>query len=176
MNDLTESDPTLTSLLRHMPRDVRALVSAVDDLRSKWASANEETRHRLWSAVDDACEVVRPSSALVTPGLLALASEIDDERQRQIARFGAASYPDGTGRPGARERANQMRAACKANGPSEDNWQDIAAEEDAEVAAETDPARLRAELIQAITVKAAWVLDLDRRIAASREANLSDAA
>lgn len=101
-----------------------------------------------------------------TTGLAAIAEAIDTERQRQIAKFGDQHHPDGTGRPGDTEAADRLRAACKANGPAEDNWRDITAEEVAEAFAETDPARLRAELIQAATVIAAWIADIDRRPAA----------
>ena len=98
-----------------------------------------------------------------TPGVKAFAEAVDAERQAQLAKWGDQHHPDGTGRPGSRERADQMRAICQANGPSEDNWQDIAAEEVAEAFAETDPVLLRAELIQVAAVIAAWVHDIDNR-------------
>lgn len=75
-----------------------------------------------------------------TPGVRSFAEAVDAERQRQLAKWGEQNHPDGTGRPGDRENADRMRAICKANGPAEDNWRDILAEEVAEAFAETDRA------------------------------------
>lgn len=100
-----------------------------------------------------------------TPGLAQHMVEVDAERQRQIAKWGEQHHPDGTGRPGDRETADRMRAICKANGPAEDNWRDILAEEIAEAFAETDPELLRVELVQCGAVIAAWLADLDSRTA-----------
>lgn len=98
-----------------------------------------------------------------TPGVKDFAEAIDAERQAQLAKWGDQQHHDGTGRFGDRETADLMRTICQANGPDEDNWRDILAEEIAEAFAETDPARLRAELIQAGAVIAAWIHDIDRR-------------
>lgn len=87
------------------------------------------------------------------------------ENRRQIERYGELTYPNGTGRPGDQEAAEALKAACKANSPAEDNWRDIAAEEVAEAFAETDPKKLRVELVQAMAVMKAWVKDIDRRAA-----------
>ena len=99
-----------------------------------------------------------------TPGVKDFAEAVDAERQRQLAKWGDQKHPDGTGRPGDRENADRMRAICKANGPAEDNWRDIAAEEVAEAFAETDPELLLVELDQAAAVFAAWRYDLLRRM------------
>lgn len=99
----------------------------------------------------------------VTPGLRAFAEAVDDERQRQIAKWGEQFHPDGTGRPGDRENADRMRAICKANGPNEDNWRDILAEEIAEAFAETNPELLRTELIQCAAVIQHWISNIERR-------------
>lgn len=98
-----------------------------------------------------------------TPGVAQHMVEVDAERQRQIARWGHQSHPDGTGRPGDREEADRLRAACKANGPAEDNWRDILAEEIAEAFAETDPDLLRVELIQCAAVIQHWIHNIDDR-------------
>lgn len=101
---------------------------------------------------------------LVTPDGLVLA-EVANERGRQDATWGEQNHPDGTGRPGSREFADYVRALCKANGPAEDNWRDILYEEVAEAFAETDPAKLRAELIQVAAVAVNWIGAIDRRTA-----------
>lgn len=98
-----------------------------------------------------------------TPGVRQFAEDVDTERQRQIAKWGQQNHPDGTGRPGDREEADRLRAACKANGPAEDNWRDILAEEVAEAFAETDPELLRIELIQCAAVIQHWIHNLDNR-------------
>jgi hypothetical protein len=89
--------------------------------------------------------------------------EIAAERIRQDAKWGEQNHPDGTGRPGDAEEATRLRAACKANGPAEDNWRDILTEEVAEAFAETGPDALRAELIQVAAVVVAWIGAIDRR-------------
>jgi hypothetical protein len=85
------------------------------------------------------------------------------EREYQYQQWGEQNHPDGTGRPGDRENADYMRAICKANGPAEDNWRDILAEEIAEAFAESEPGRLREELIQCAAVCVAWVEAIDSR-------------
>jgi hypothetical protein len=92
-----------------------------------------------------------------------VAIDVTRERERQNAKWGDLHYPDGTGRPGAAEFAAGFKAICKANDPDEDNWQDILTEEVFEALAETDPAMLRAELIQIAAVAQAWAEDIDSR-------------
>ena len=91
--------------------------------------------------------------------------EVIDERARQDAKWGEQNHPDGTGRPGSRELADWARARCQANGPGEDNWQDILTEEMYEAFAETDPMLLRAELVQTAAVIVQWIQAIDRRVA-----------
>ena len=98
-----------------------------------------------------------------TPGLKAFAEAVDGERQRQLAKWGEQRHPDGTGRPGDRENADRMRAICKANGPAEDNWRDILAEEIAEAFAETDPELLVVELVQCAAVIQNWIATIEGR-------------
>lgn len=90
-------------------------------------------------------------------------NEIRSERQRQNEKFGTLRYPDGTGRRGDIEEALRLKAICKANGPAEDNWRDILAEEKGEAFAETHPGLLRAELVQIAAVAVAWIEDIDQR-------------
>jgi hypothetical protein len=93
--------------------------------------------------------------------------EIAYEREAQDRKWGEQNHPDGTGRPGDADMAILDRAKCKANGPEEDNWRDILQEEVSEAFAETDPARLRIELIQVAAVATAWIEHIDRRGVAS---------
>ena len=89
--------------------------------------------------------------------------EILAERLRQDAKWGEQNHPDGTGRPGSRQDANYYRNLCKGNSPSQDNWQDILSEEVYEAYAESDPPKLRAELVQTAAVCVAWIEAIDRR-------------
>ncbi|MEU0087218.1 hypothetical protein [Streptomyces sp. NPDC006274] len=110
---------------------------------------------------------------LNTPGLSRFAHAIDRERQTQLAKFGDQHHRDGTGpdrvwsftgpasfvASTAREAVEQLAA----EGDGYVSWLDIALEEFAEAAAESDPARLRAELIQVAAICAAWIYDIDTR-------------
>ena len=100
-----------------------------------------------------------------TPGLKAFAEAVDVEAQRQHRQWGEQRHPDGTGRPGDRENADRMRAICKANGPGQDNWRDILAEEIAEAFAETDPELLVVELTQCAAVIQNWITTIKGRSA-----------
>lgn len=105
-----------------------------------------------------------------TPGVKPFAEAVDAERQAQIAKFGDQRHPAGTG-PDARLLGKPMTtylaairgAVDDANERGEATWLGILLEEVFEAAVESDPARLRAELIQVATVCAAAVYDLDRR-------------
>lgn len=97
----------------------------------------------------------------------AVLNDVEDERDRQVARFGEQSHPDGTDEcfsvmaDIARQAADSAdRAGCL-------TWLDILREETEEAAAETDPDKLRAELVQVAAVCVAWIEDLDRRKKAS---------
>lgn len=105
-----------------------------------------------------------------TPGLAAFAEDIDDERQAQLAKWGDQHHPNGTGQYPETIDADVARMACQsaAEGGYLD-WLHILREEVAEAFAESDPAKLRAELIQAAAVIAAWVYDLDRRVGGEQQ-------
>lgn len=113
--------------------------------------------------VNNLIEAFRRAFAKSRNGRIRVSADVRTERDRQEARWGVLSYPDGTGRPGDEETAQALKAACKANTPEQDNWRDILAEEVAEAFAETDPAALRAELVQVAAVAQAWAEDIDRR-------------
>lgn len=99
-----------------------------------------------------------------TPGVAAFAEAVDEERARQLAKWGDQRHPDGTGGPAMRQRADEARAQCQYlaenGGP---DWRAILLEEVYEAMAEDDPTALRAELVQSAAVIAAWISDLDRR-------------
>jgi hypothetical protein len=106
-----------------------------------------------------------------TPGVRDFAQAVDAERQRQLEQWGDQRHPDGThperevipGWP-AGELADAARNACqRAAEMGIVTWRDIFTEEACETLAETDPAQLRAELIQVAAVCAAWITDIDNR-------------
>lgn len=90
--------------------------------------------------------------------------DVSVEREQQDRKWGEQNHPDGTG--GAsnkfiseRTRANTDRAFQKGEG----TWRHILQEEVWEAFAESDPERLRGELIQVAAVAVAWVEAIDRR-------------
>lgn len=100
--------------------------------------------------------------AFTTPGIDAFTVELDAERQRQLAAFGDQHHPAGTSSQ-HRTDADAARRACQqAAADGTLTWTHILLEEFCEAVAETDPARLRTELVQLAAVCAAWVHDLDR--------------
>jgi len=99
-----------------------------------------------------------------TPGLKAFAEAVDTERQAQLAKFGDQRHADGTGAEYYVGMADEARGDCQAAAEQGDaTWSLILLEEVFEALAESDPAKLRTELIQAGAVIAAWIRDLDRR-------------
>lgn len=108
--------------------------------------------------------------------------EIARERARQTAKHGDQSHlPDGTGpnvllsgipmwddSTRAGFLANWAKARCKAASQNEGGngtitYEHILTEEWAEAIAESDPAKLRAELLQVAAVAVQWIETLDRR-------------
>jgi len=90
--------------------------------------------------------------------------EIAAERSRQDVKWGEQSHPDGTGNDGDAATAERQRNRCAiAFADGVGTWRHIIREEIAEAFAESDPARLRAELIQVAAVAVAWVEAIDRR-------------
>jgi hypothetical protein len=95
----------------------------------------------------------------------AILAEVQAERARQDAKWGEQNHPDGTGGSARLYIADRCRAAAdKAAEEGTLTWRLISDEEHAEAMAESDPARLRAELIQDAAVKVAWVAAIDRRL------------
>lgn len=90
--------------------------------------------------------------------------EVQAERERQDAKWGEQNHPDGTGNKSQQDYAEHARKWCEAAfGSGYGTWADVLAEEVAEVNAERDPSRLRAELIQVAAVATAWIGAIDRR-------------
>lgn len=91
-------------------------------------------------------------------------AEIHQERLRQDAKWGEQNHPDGTGGPELEQMAGYWRAKCNTDhGRGEGTWLSILLEEVFEALAESDPVKLRAELIQVGAVCAAWAESIDRR-------------
>jgi len=99
-----------------------------------------------------------------TPGLKAFAEAVDDERQRQLAKWGDQRHPDGTGGLFLANMAHVLRSECQeAANRGEVTWRQILMEECGEAFAETDPELLVAELTQAAAVIQAWISDVKGR-------------
>lgn len=102
-------------------------------------------------------------SAGVRGALARVLNEVGAERAAQDARWGTQEFPDGTGEE-FRGDADAARDRCRAAGRAgELTWRHVLAEEFFEALAESDPRRLRAELVQTAAVAVQWVQALDRR-------------
>lgn len=98
--------------------------------------------------------------------LARFAEEIGAERQRQLDKWGDPHHPDGTSGHNYRREADAARRASRRVLDRDTvTWAHILREEFWEAMAETDTVKLRAELIQVAAVCAAWVEDIDGRIA-----------
>lgn len=104
--------------------------------------------------------------------------EIAAERGRQVEKWGVQHHPDSTGGevehafgmarylPGWVNLARSMKARCdRLHHLGRDTWEAILTEEFCEAMAESDPARLREELVQVAAVAVAWIEDIDSRAA-----------
>jgi hypothetical protein len=93
--------------------------------------------------------------------------EVYTERVTQNTKWGEQNHPDGTGGPSRVADADGMRQWTNMQAAEKTlAWIDILEEEVAEALAETDPAKLRAELVQVAAVAAAWIEAIDRRAVA----------
>ena len=93
-----------------------------------------------------------------------IGGEVARERLRQFERFGEQNHPDGTGGDDAEFLAYCAREAYENHRQAGSlTWLDVLREETEEVAAATDEAELRAELVQVAAVAVAWVEAIDRR-------------
>lgn len=86
------------------------------------------------------------------------------ERERQDERWGEQNHPDGTGNEFDPLLAMEAKRICEVKAEAGTvTWRDILTEEVCEAYAESDPVRLREELIQVAAVAQAWVEAIDRR-------------
>lgn len=96
--------------------------------------------------------------------VLSVVGEVVAERERQDAKWGEQNHPDGTGRSWHQHMARSARQTCEEMfAAGQGTWGHILAEEFFEALAESDPVKLRAELIQVAAVSVAWVGAIDRR-------------
>ena len=93
---------------------------------------------------------------------LGVLPEIAAERERQDEKWGEQNHPDGTG-PGYAIDAKRARHRCNlAAALGLVSYRDILEEEMYEAFAESDPDKLRHELVQVAAVAVAWIEKLDR--------------
>jgi hypothetical protein len=91
-------------------------------------------------------------------------AEIARERDAQDAKWGEQNHGDGTGSHALKVAAQDARHwADQQAAEGTLRWIDILDEEVCEAAAESDPAKLRAELVQVAAVAVAWIEAIDRR-------------
>lgn len=91
-------------------------------------------------------------------------AELRAERERQHAKWGEQNLPDGTATEGDREIAECAQMMCQqAAADGTITFRHIAEEEVCEAFAESDPVKLRAELVQCAAVFVQWIEAIDRR-------------
>jgi len=98
---------------------------------------------------------------------LGVVAEIQAECARQDIKWGEQNHPDGTGgalRVSAAGAAKYLTDSAARSGSV--TWRHILIEECCEAYAETDPVKLRAELVQVAAVAVQWVEAIDRRAGA----------
>lgn len=95
-------------------------------------------------------------------------ADVSEERRHQEAKWGPQTHNDGTGEHFIHpEAVTAMREEVErvfAEGTG--TWRHILSEEIAEAFSESNPKRLREELVQVCAVGVAWIEDIDRRAAA----------
>ena len=104
-----------------------------------------------------------PVRTTIRPSVHAIQEALFD----QLASYGVQEYPHGTGRPADRGVADQAHThARQAAAAGTLSWRQLVMADMAEAFAQTDPARLRDELVHALGVAAAWVEALDQEVEA----------
>lgn len=106
-----------------------------------------------------------PVSGLGISSTMKVLGEVENERARQEAKWGEQNHPDGTGVLGNETELADLckKATDEAFEAGRGTWKHILREEYAEAMAESDPARLREELVQVAAVAVAWIEAIDRR-------------
>lgn len=100
--------------------------------------------------------------------MVSVLADVNRERVAQDGKWGEQNHRDGTGGAQDQTVAALARQTCDdAFAAGVGSWALILTEEYAEALAESDPAKLRAELIQVAAVAVAWVEAIDRREATS---------
>ncbi|MFF7561935.1 hypothetical protein ACFZB4_18430 [Streptomyces pseudovenezuelae] len=99
-----------------------------------------------------------------TPGMRNFAEAVDEERQRQLARWGDQRHPILRG-PNNQHLFEQLAQAMRDTNDDDEQrcWMTILLEEAYEAGAERDLAKLRVELVQLAAVCQAMVTDIDSR-------------
>lgn len=93
--------------------------------------------------------------------------EFADERDEQDLAWGEQNHPNGTGRGMDVALASIARTTCQRQfAQKKGTWKLILDEEVREAFAESDPEKLRGELVQVGAVVAAWIQAIDRAAAA----------
>lgn len=91
-------------------------------------------------------------------------NEVVVESVRQDKKWGEQNHPDGTGGPLDVELSSKVRKECdKAAADGSITWRHILAEEVFEAFAETDPEKLKYELLQVAAVALQWRQAIERR-------------
>lgn len=89
--------------------------------------------------------------------------DVRQERLQQDRKWGEQNHPDGTA-DYFKITADAMRSVADYHAKTETlTWRHILEEEFYEALAETDPVKLRAELVQVAAVAVAWIEAIDRR-------------
>jgi hypothetical protein len=102
-------------------------------------------------------------SLLDLAGVDRVLSLLRSERITQNLKWGEQNHPNGTGGEDRIREATWAREYCqRASDFGTVTWADIFEEEAFEALAESDPERLRAELLQVAAVAVAWVEAIDR--------------
>lgn len=98
------------------------------------------------------------------PGLPRVLRDVADERLRAEEKFPGQHLPDGTEDTEERRHAADVARVFTKRAAADGTvtWAMVLREEFLEALAETDPARLRAELIQIANVAVRWAEDIDR--------------
>jgi hypothetical protein len=97
--------------------------------------------------------------------MVTVLEEVALERRQQDLKWGEQNWPMGGGTDYDRTASSVAHSNCdNAFSRGEGTWQDILQEEVAEVFAETDPLKIRAEAIQVAAVAIAIVECIDRKL------------
>lgn len=140
------TDATLTSLLGHLPREIRHLIAAADTICSEWATATDQRRQQLWNEVSDAAEAARIGRSDPLGRVIA---DVIVERGQQDATWGVEDTHDFERISVLTEEVGEAaKAANEANFLSSPT--------------RGDRRNLRAELVQVAAVAVGHVQQIDR--------------